>query len=181
MPYFVNCPKCGVRLRVQDDVPGALFTCPRCLAVVPAPAERPIPVAQPVAAPPYWYSERSFRRADEDIRRDTGGTIAALGILALLLVGSILLTVFSGVATGSSMSRSTNKNAETLATVCILGSVLLALAAPVPFVVRALRHSNLGAGRVILSAVMYVGIVGATATALFVIFFLACLGGLTIK
>lgn len=183
MPYFVHCPRCQVRLRVRDDLPGTEFSCPRCLAIIPAAGETEavdaIQTALPAGPTPPRLPGKIH--ADADIRRDIGTTTRALVVMALLLLGSLVLTVFSGMITGQGFVGRGEKNRDTLITLTLLGSGLLTLAAPLPFVIRALRHSNLGVGRIVLSGVMYIGIVGAAVMALFVIFFLACLSGLTIK
>lgn len=184
MPYFVHCPRCQVRLRVRDDLPGTEFSCPRCLAIIPASEEAEAVDAIQTALPAGPTPPRGPGKisADADIRRDLGTTTRALVLMALLLFGSLVLTIVSGMVTGQGfVGRGQQKSRDTLITLTLLGSGLLTLAAPLPFVIRALRHSNLGVGRVVLSGVMYLGIVGAAVMALFVIFFLACLSGLTIK
>src|SRR5436309_3487361 len=57
MPTILDCPSCGRKLRVADDLAGQQVKCPTCGAVfepdaAPAPATAPAPEPAPREAPP---------------------------------------------------------------------------------------------------------------------------------
>lgn len=185
MPYLLNCPGCGTRLRVRDDAAEQRFTCPRCLAAVgPAgQADEAILTAlpgDPGVAPRPRSTPAGFRVADVDVRRDTGSTSVGLGLLGILLLVAVALTFASGYVTGQGFMRSSSSSETTglLLTLGLLAAGFVTLIAPVPIMVRLLRGRDVGAGRIVLGIVLYFVILGTTVIALIVLFFVACLAGL---
>jgi hypothetical protein len=121
-----------------------------------------------------------FRLADADVRRDTGSTAAALGLLGILLLVALILTFFSGFATGESFMKS-SRWAENVVPLALLLTAGVTLAAPVPVVVRLFRKQEVSAGRVVLGCLLYFGVLATALVGLFVLFFVACLAGLANK
>lgn len=188
----MSCPGCGARLRVRDDTAEQRFTCPRCLAPVPirntSGAGEEILTALPADPAPQRVpalrvrSPDSFRLADADVRRDTGSMSVGLGLLGILILLAVVLTFVSGFGTGKSFTRgSSAKWAEAVVPIALLVAGLVTLAAPVPIMVRMFRGRDVGAGRVFLGIVLYFAILGTTLVSLFVLFFVACLAGLSTK
>jgi hypothetical protein len=118
-----------------------------------------------------------LRLADADVRRDTGSTAAALGLLGILLLVAVVLALMSGFATGQSF-WTTSKATSALMPLALMLMIVLALVVPGPVVLRVFRKHTLGAGRVVLGCLLYVGVLITTIVGLGVVFFLACLAGL---
>ena len=73
------CPICNQALWFKPSSP-ARVRCPKCLGVIPNPHARLPPVIEPKDALP----------VDEDVFNDYRGTIRALGIFSIVLIGSAI-------------------------------------------------------------------------------------------
>jgi hypothetical protein len=89
MPMIVECPSCGKKLKIPDDLVGKTVRCSDCAGTFLA--ERPRSAAPlPPPLPPAEYQERpSHRRSQltqEGMMPHRGGLVMAFGIIAAVMV-----------------------------------------------------------------------------------------------
>jgi hypothetical protein len=191
VPPVICCPNCQVRLRLPAVVPGATYTCPRCLAAItpepsgaaaitaaPPTGEQAIQASAPAGAE--WQgitgepSERLWS-ADGDVRRDTQGTGCG-GLVLVLLLG--LGTVLAGLGAKTAGPRERYFPGRAMMAGSVVGLVLAAIVF-VRTTVAGMRRVQEAQSAGVLSQII-VGIVFAVlaAGAAFVVFFVTCWAGI---
>src|SRR5262245_10078265 len=116
MPIVVECPSCGQKLKVPENLEGKKVRCSKCQGTftAEAPAPAPPPPQEPADQPPEddyddRPARRSKRRRDDDDDRDRGapgrgGMVMSFGIVsvvsffvALVSFGANFVIPFVGV------------------------------------------------------------------------------------
>jgi len=173
--HRITCPHCAAPLRLPEDLAAAFGYCPRCQGKVPNPGAPP---GNPTAD----MSARPVFALDDDLGPDTRRSNRGLLYLTLLL--------FFGVFVGGGVSGligSTKKELSGLDTaiqgLLITLSIYALVMLPVLLVwlIRARfvqRAAPDGYGRLVLIVVFWILFSAMAGGAAFMLFFLACLGGL---
>ena len=104
MPLVVECPSCGRKLKVPDELAGKQVRCADCAGTFVA--EKPRPAAPPTPAPQQLVPARTRDEDNDDDRGDRpsrrkrrsdfeahrGGMILAMGIISIVVGGIGLVT-----------------------------------------------------------------------------------------
>ncbi len=90
-PMIYDCPSCGKKLKIPDELVGTTVRCQDCAATFVAATAPPPPPSRAVARPPDDLHDddiRPSRRRRGDTRTEThrGGMVMAFGIISLVLV-----------------------------------------------------------------------------------------------
>lgn len=176
MSHRITCPHCAAPLRLPEGLAAAFGYCPRCQGKVPNPGAPPGDLAADVSARPVFA-------LDDDLGPETHRSNRGLLYLTLLLffgvfVGGGLsgLIGSTGGARLGGLDAAVNGLAITLTVFALVFlPVLLFWLTRARFVKRAAPD---GYGRVVLIVVFWILFSAMAGAAAFMLFFLACLGGL---
>jgi hypothetical protein len=174
--HRITCPHCAAPLRLPEGLAAAFGYCPRCQGKVPNPDAPPGDPATALSARPVFA-------LDDDLGPETHRSNRGLLYLTLLLFFGVFFGGgLSGLIGSTQRGRLGGLDAA-LSGVMITLTVFAVLFLPVLLVwlIRARfvkRAAPDGYGRVVLIVVFWILFSAMAGAAAFMLFFLACLGGL---
>lgn len=175
MSHRITCPHCAAPLRLPEGLAAAFGYCPRCQGQVPNPGAPPGDPAADVSARPVFA-------VDDDLGPEPRRSNRGLLYLTLLLFFGVF---FGGGLSGliGSTKRGLSGLDTALQGLMITLTVFALVFLPVLLVwlIRARfvkRAAPDGYGRVVLIVVFWILFSAMAGAAAFVLFFLACLGGM---
>lgn len=108
MPIVFECPSCGKKLKIPDELVNKTVRCSDCagtfLTERPRPPEPPRPSRRDDDRRDEYHDRPSRRRRDRDMESHRGGLVMAFGIISLVLVflsggvyvGGTAVSIFGG-------------------------------------------------------------------------------------